>query len=218
MLSCCRLPDGWATTLAVANFCCKVGGFTVIFFSAASLRNLATALIFRLLQGDKPAEACNRSRKPSLMESLPGGEKRAKATWQFGALGIVVCSVALVRARRLGSPETRAGAGFDINHFSGSRPSYGFAVIHDPPYISAVLAGVEYWGIGLLAMGNRQRLQICSINRPGSRCCLALHPYSGGILRIGFVFFCEFANLSLRIILWLQSGSSKIAIRTVVFL
>src|SRR5579862_2315594 len=129
----------------------SVSGFTVASFLCGLAPSLSFLIFFRIVQG-----ACGGGLQPLsqaiLMESFPP-EKRGQAM-AFWALGIVV-------APMLGPV---AGGWLTDNYswrwvFYINVPIGILAIIltqtfiFDPPYLRRESKGIDYWGIGLLAVG-----------------------------------------------------------------
>ena len=129
----------------------SVTGFTIFSFLCGIAPNLSTLIIFRIFQGATGGGLQPLS-QAILMESFPP-EKRGKAM-AFWALGIVV-------APMLGP----VLGGWITDSYSWRWLFYinipvGFAAvtmvmlfIHDPAYIRRGEGGIDYWGIGFLALG-----------------------------------------------------------------
>lgn len=129
----------------------SVTGFTIFSFLCGIAPNLPTLIIFRIFQGATGGGLQPLS-QAILMESFPP-EKRGKAM-AFWALGIVV-------APMLGP----VLGGWITDSYSWRWLFYinipvGFAAvtmvmlfIHDPEYIRRGEGGIDYWGIGFLALG-----------------------------------------------------------------
>jgi MFS transporter, DHA2 family, multidrug resistance protein len=129
----------------------SVGGFTVFSFLCGIAPNLPLLIIFRVLQGATGGGLQPLS-QAILMEAFPP-EKRAKAM-AFWALGIVV---APMLGPVLGGWITESYSWrwlFYINIPIGiAAVIMALLFIHDPPYIKRGAGGVDYWGIGYLALG-----------------------------------------------------------------
>src|SRR5438477_686275 len=129
----------------------SVGGFTVSSFLCGLAPSLPLLIIFRILQGATGGGLQPLS-QAILMESFPP-EKRGKAM-AFWALGIVV---APMLGPVLGGWITDSYSWrwiFYINLPVGAAALIMCKMfIFDPPYIRRGKAGVDYWGIGLLAVG-----------------------------------------------------------------
>jgi MFS transporter, DHA2 family, multidrug resistance protein len=129
----------------------SVGGFTVFSFLCGIAPNLPLLIIFRVFQGATGGGLQPLS-QAILMESFPP-EKRAKAM-AFWALGIVV---APMLGPVLGGWITDSYSWrwlFYINIPIGiAAVVMALLFIHDPPYIKRGEGGVDYWGIGYLALG-----------------------------------------------------------------
>ncbi len=129
----------------------SVTGFTVASFLCGLAPSLEFLIFFRIIQG-----ACGGGLQPLsqaiLLESFPT-EKRGQAM-AFWALGIVV-------APMLGP----VAGGWLTDNYSWRWVFYinipiGIAAliltqlfIFDPPYLRRAKTGIDYWGIGLLAVG-----------------------------------------------------------------
>ncbi|MGZ4860673.1 MAG: DHA2 family efflux MFS transporter permease subunit, partial [Candidatus Angelobacter sp.] len=129
----------------------SVGGFTVFSFLCGIAPNLPLLIIFRVFQGATGGGLQPLS-QAILMEAFPP-EKRAKAM-AFWALGIVV---APMLGPVLGGWITDSYSWrwlFYINIPIGiAAVIMSLLFIHDPPYIKRGEGGVDYWGIGYLALG-----------------------------------------------------------------
>jgi DHA2 family multidrug resistance protein len=129
----------------------SVGGFTVFSFLCGIAPNLPLLIIFRVFQGATGGGLQPLS-QAILMEAFPP-EKRAKAM-AFWALGIVV---APMLGPVLGGWITDSYSWrwlFYINIPVGiAAVTMALLFIHDPPYIKRGAGGVDYWGIGYLALG-----------------------------------------------------------------
>src|SRR5215467_13293180 len=129
----------------------SVGGFTIFSFLCGIAPNLPLLIIFRIFQGATGGGLQPLS-QAILMEAFPP-EKRAKAM-AFWALGIVV---APMLGPVLGGWITDSYSWrwlFYINIPVGILAVLmAMAFIHDPPYIKRGEGGIDYWGIGYLAIG-----------------------------------------------------------------
>src|SRR5438270_2199433 len=129
----------------------SVGGFTIASFFCGLAPNLPLLIIFRVIQGATGGGLQPLS-QAILMESFPP-EKRGKAM-AFWALGIVV---APMLGPVLGGWITDSYSWrwvFYINLPIGIAATVMInMVIHDPPYIRRTTGKVDYYGIGLLALG-----------------------------------------------------------------
>jgi DHA2 family multidrug resistance protein len=129
----------------------SVGGFTLFSFLCGIAPNLPSLIIFRVLQGATGGGLQPLS-QAILMEAFPP-EKRAKAM-AFWALGIVV---APMLGPVLGGWITDSYSWrwlFFINIPIGiAAVVMAVMFIHDPPYIKRGAGGIDYWGIGYLALG-----------------------------------------------------------------
>jgi DHA2 family multidrug resistance protein len=129
----------------------SVGGFTLFSFLCGIAPNLPALIIFRVFQGATGGGLQPLS-QAILMEAFPP-EKRAKAM-AFWALGIVV---APMLGPVLGGWITDSYSWrwlFYINIPIGVMAVImALMFIHDPPYIKRGAGGVDYWGIGYLALG-----------------------------------------------------------------
>ena len=129
----------------------SVGGFTLFSFLCGIAPNLPLLIIFRVLQGATGGGLQPLS-QAILMEAFPP-EKRAKAM-AFWALGIVV---APMLGPVLGGWITDSYSWrwlFYINIPIGiAAVVMALLFIHDPPYIKRGEGGIDYWGIGYLALG-----------------------------------------------------------------
>jgi DHA2 family multidrug resistance protein len=129
----------------------SVGGFTLFSFLCGIAPNLPLLIIFRVLQGATGGGLQPLS-QAILMEAFPP-EKRAKAM-AFWALGIVV---APMLGPVLGGWITDSYSWrwlFFINIPIGAAAVVmAVLFIHDPPYIKRGAGGIDYWGIGYLALG-----------------------------------------------------------------
>jgi MFS transporter, DHA2 family, multidrug resistance protein len=129
----------------------SVGGFTLFSFLCGIAPNLPLLIIFRVFQGATGGGLQPLS-QAILMEAFPP-EKRAKAM-AFWALGIVV---APMLGPVLGGWITDSYSWrwlFYINIPIGAMAIImSLLFIHDPPYIKRGEGGVDYWGIGYLALG-----------------------------------------------------------------
>jgi DHA2 family multidrug resistance protein len=129
----------------------SVGGFTLFSFLCGIAPNLPLLIIFRVFQGATGGGLQPLS-QAILMEAFPP-EKRAKAM-AFWALGIVV---APMLGPVLGGWITDSYSWrwlFYINIPIGALAiAMSLLFIHDPPYIRRGEGGVDYWGIGYLALG-----------------------------------------------------------------
>jgi MFS transporter, DHA2 family, multidrug resistance protein len=129
----------------------SVGGFTVFSFLCGIAPNLPALIIFRIFQGATGGGLQPLS-QAILMEAFPP-EKRAKAM-AFWALGIVV---APMLGPVLGGWITDSYSWrwlFYINIPVGICAASMISLfIFDPPYIRRGAGGIDYWGIGMLAVG-----------------------------------------------------------------
>src|SRR3954453_18260540 len=129
----------------------SVGGFTIFSFLCGIAPNLPALIVFRIFQGATGGGLQPLS-QAILMEAFPP-EKRAKAM-AFWALGIVV---APMLGPVLGGWITESYSWrwlFYINIPIGiAAVIMALLFIHDPPYIKRGEGGVDYWGIGYLALG-----------------------------------------------------------------
>jgi MFS transporter, DHA2 family, multidrug resistance protein len=129
----------------------SVGGFTIFSFLCGIAPNLPALIIFRIFQGATGGGLQPLS-QAILMEAFPP-EKRAKAM-AFWALGIVV---APMLGPVLGGWITDSYSWrwlFYINIPIGIMAVIMATMfIHDPPYIKRGEGGIDYWGIGYLALG-----------------------------------------------------------------
>jgi MFS transporter, DHA2 family, multidrug resistance protein len=129
----------------------SVAGFTVFSFLCGIAPNLPLLIIFRIFQGATGGGLQPLS-QAILMEAFPP-EKRAKAM-AFWALGIVV---APMLGPVLGGWITDSYSWrwlFFINIPIGIvAVIMAVMFIHDPPYIKRGAGGIDYWGIGYLALG-----------------------------------------------------------------
>src|SRR5215467_12576349 len=129
----------------------SVGGFTIFSFLCGIAPNLPLLIVFRVFQGATGGGLQPLS-QAILMEAFPP-EKRAKAM-AFWALGIVV---APMLGPVLGGWITESYSWrwlFYINIPIGiAAVAMAMLFIHDPPYIKRGEGGVDYWGIGYLAIG-----------------------------------------------------------------
>lgn len=129
----------------------SVGGFTVFSFLCGIAPNLPTLIICRIFQGATGGGLQPLS-QAILMEAFPE-EKRGKAM-AFWALGIVV---APMLGPVLGGWITDSYSWrwlFYINIPIGiAAVIMALMFIHDPPYIKRGEGGIDYWGIGYLAIG-----------------------------------------------------------------
>jgi DHA2 family multidrug resistance protein len=129
----------------------SVGGFTIFSFLCGIAPNLPALIIFRVFQGATGGGLQPLS-QAILMEAFPP-EKRAKAM-AFWALGIVV---APMLGPVLGGWITDSYSWrwlFYINIPIGIMAVIMATMfIHDPPYIKRGEGGIDYWGIGYLALG-----------------------------------------------------------------
>ena len=129
----------------------SVGGFTVASFFCGLSLSLPMLIIFRVIQGATGGGLQPLS-QAILMESFPT-EKRGKAM-AFWALGIVV---APMLGPVLGGWITDSYSWrwvFYINLPVGIAATLMINIfVHDPPYIRRTTGRVDYYGIGLLALG-----------------------------------------------------------------
>jgi MFS transporter, DHA2 family, multidrug resistance protein len=129
----------------------SVFGFTCFSFLCGIAPNLPLLIVFRVFQGATGGGLQPLS-QAILMEAFPP-EKRAKAM-AFWALGIVV---APMLGPVLGGWITDSYSWrwlFYINIPVGIAAVVMVSLfIFDPPYIRRAKGGVDYWGIGLLAVG-----------------------------------------------------------------
>src|SRR5579871_316888 len=129
----------------------SVAGFTFFSFLCGIAPNLPALIIFRIFQGATGGGLQPLS-QAILMESFPP-EKRGKAM-AFWALGIVV---APMLGPVLGGWITDSYSWrwvFYINLPVGIAATLMINMfIHDPPYIRRTTGRVDYYGIGLLALG-----------------------------------------------------------------
>ncbi len=165
----------------------SVGGFTVFSFLCGIAPNLPLLIIFRVLQGATGGGLQPLS-QAILMEAFPP-EKRAKAM-AFWALGIVV---APMLGPVLGGWITESYCWrwlFYINIPIGiAAVIMALLFIHDPPYIKRGEGGIDYWGIGYLALGIGA-LQIM-LDKGQEEDWFASHfiLILGILCAVGFVFF-----------------------------
>lgn len=129
----------------------SVTGFTFFSFLCGIAPNLPLLIVFRVFQGATGGGLQPLS-QAILLEAFPP-EKRGKAM-AFWALGIVV---APMLGPVLGGWITDSYSWrwlFYINLPIGvAAVVMALLFIHDPPYIRRGQHGVDYWGIGLLAVG-----------------------------------------------------------------
>src|SRR5579859_6766395 len=129
----------------------SVSGFTLFSFLCGLAPNLPALIIFRIFQGATGGGLQPLS-QAILLESFPP-EKRGKAM-AFWALGIVVAPMI---GPVLGGWITDSYSWrwlFYINIPVGAAAVLmALAFIHDPPYIKRGEGGIDYWGIGFLAVG-----------------------------------------------------------------
>lgn len=129
----------------------SVTGFTIFSFLCGIAPNLPTLIIFRIFQGATGGGLQPLS-QAILMESFPP-EERGKAM-AFWALGIVV---APMLGPVLGGWITDSYTWrwlFYINIPVGiAAVTMVMLFIQDPPYIKRGKGGIDYWGIGYLALG-----------------------------------------------------------------
>jgi MFS transporter, DHA2 family, multidrug resistance protein len=129
----------------------SIGGFTFFSFLCGIAPNLPALIVFRILQGATGGGLQPLS-QAILMEAFPP-EKRAKAM-AFWALGIVV---APMLGPVLGGWITDSYSWrwlFYINIPVGIVAVTMVSMfVFDPPYIRRGEGGVDYWGIGFLAIG-----------------------------------------------------------------
>src|SRR5215471_18319967 len=129
----------------------SVGGFTCFSFLCGIAPNLPLLIVFRIFQGATGGGLQPLS-QAILMEAFPP-QKRAKAM-AFWALGIVV---APMLGPVLGGWITDSYSWrwlFYINIPVGIAAVVMVSFfIFDPPYIRRGKGGVDYWGIGLMAVG-----------------------------------------------------------------
>ena len=129
----------------------SVGGFTLFSFLCGIAPNLPALILFRVLQGATGGGLQPLS-QAILMEAFPP-DKRAKAM-AFWALGIVV---APMLGPVLGGWITDSYSWrwlFYINLPVGIAAATMISMfVFDPPYIRRGEGGVDYWGIGMLALG-----------------------------------------------------------------
>ena len=129
----------------------SVTGFTIFSFLCGIAPNLPTLIIFRIFQGATGGGLQPLS-QAILMESFPA-EQRGKAM-AFWALGIVV---APMLGPVLGGWITDSYTWrwlFYINIPVGiAAVTMVMLFIQDPPYIKRGEGGIDYWGIGYLALG-----------------------------------------------------------------
>jgi DHA2 family multidrug resistance protein len=129
----------------------SIFGFTVASLACGMAPNLPTLLIFRVIQGAAGGGLQPLS-QAIMLEAFPP-EKRGKAMAMWG-LGIVV---APMLGPVLGGWLTDSYSWrwlFYINLPVGiAALAMCYLFIFDPPYIQRGKGGVDYWGIGLLAVG-----------------------------------------------------------------
>ncbi|HET6845159.1 MAG TPA: DHA2 family efflux MFS transporter permease subunit [Candidatus Angelobacter sp.] len=129
----------------------SVSGFTFFSFLCGLAPNLPALIIFRIFQGATGGGLQPLS-QAILLESFPP-EKRGKAM-AFWALGIVVAPMI---GPVLGGWITDSYSWrwlFYINIPIGiGAVIMAMLFIFDPPYLRKASTGVDYWGIGLLALG-----------------------------------------------------------------
>ena len=129
----------------------SVAGFTAFSFLCGIAPTLSSLIVFRVLQGATGGGLQPLS-QAILMEAFPP-EQRGKAM-AFWALGIVV---APMLGPVLGGWITDSYSWrwlFYINIPVGiAAVSMVLLFIHDPPYIRRGKGGIDYWGIGFLALG-----------------------------------------------------------------
>ena len=129
----------------------SVAGFTIFSFLCGVAPNLPALIVFRVLQGATGGGLQPLS-QAILMEAFPPAQRgKAMAFW---ALGIVV---APMLGPVVGGWITDSYSWrwlFYINIPIGiAAVVMAMMYIHDPPYIKRGKGGVDYWGIGLLAVG-----------------------------------------------------------------
>ena len=144
---------GWlARTFGRRNILlASVGGFTAFSFLCGIAPNLPALIIFRILQGATGGGLQPLS-QAIMMEAFPPAQRgKAMAFW---ALGIVV---APMLGPVLGGWITDSYSWrwlFYINIPVGiAAVAMTLLFIHDPPYLRSREGRVDYWGIGLLAIG-----------------------------------------------------------------
>src|SRR3954447_21057161 len=127
------------------------GGFTIASFLCGIAPNLPALIVFRILQG-ATGGALQPLSQAVLLESFPAHERgKAMAFW---ALGIVV---APILGPVLGGWLTDTYSWrwiFYINVPIGALSLVMTQLfIFDPPYIANLGRKIDYWGLGLLAVG-----------------------------------------------------------------
>src|SRR6195256_2887528 len=165
----------------------SVAGFTLASFFCGFAPNLPTLIIFRIIQGATGGGLQPLS-QAILLEVFPP-EDRGKAM-AFWALGIVV---APMLGPVMGGWLTDSYSWrwvFYINIPIGiAAVIMAVLFIHDPPYIKRGEGGIDYWGIGYLALGIGA-LQIL-LDKGQEEDWFASHfiLILGIICVVGFVFF-----------------------------
>jgi len=165
----------------------SVAGFTVFSFLCGIAPNLPLLIIFRIFQGATGGGLQPLS-QAILMEAFPP-EKRAKAM-AFWALGIVV---APMLGPVLGGWITDSYSWrwlFFINIPIGIvAVIMAVMFIHDPPYIKRGAGGIDYWGIGYLALGIGALQIVLDKGQEADWFASHLMLTLGIVAVIGFVFF-----------------------------
>lgn len=128
-----------------------VTGFTVASFCCGLAPNLETLVFFRVIQG-LTGGAMQPISQAVMLESFPP-EGRGKAMGFWG-LGIIV---APILGPVFGGWLTDTYSWRWVFYINGPVGVVSFLMIRqfvfDPPYIKRTTGGVDYWGIGMLAVG-----------------------------------------------------------------
>ena len=130
----------------------STAGFTLASFLCGAAPNLASLVIFRIIQG-ATGGALQPLSQAVLLESFKP-EERGKAMGFWG-LGIVVRADSRARSSAAGSPRTTAGAGSSTSTCRSASSSLLMtrAYVFDPPYLKRDSKGIDYWGMGMLVVG-----------------------------------------------------------------
>jgi len=129
----------------------STAGFTVASFLCGAAPNLASLVIFRIIQGATGGSLQPLSQAVLLESFKPAERGRAMGFW---GLGVVV---APILGPVVGGWLTENYSWrwvFYINlPFGVASLLMTRAYVHDPPYLKKVAQGIDYWGMGMLVVG-----------------------------------------------------------------